>query len=160
LRRRARELLLKPDAGRADDERRMDTPDLSDHLFERVPSAAFSDDAHRRGWDAVRTAARLRREGEHERALALLDEVVDRFEHEDVLRAAYACAVAVHCDLGNPGRAILVGLPAFAGRPTLEVGYALARAYWEHFLETDDAADRDAWLALKAELEALESGTL
>jgi hypothetical protein len=138
----------------------MDTPDLSDHLFEQIPSAAFSDDAHRRGWDAVRTAALLRRKGEHEGALALLDDIVGRFQHEDVVRAAYACAVAVHCDLGNPGRAILVGLPVWAGRPTLEVGYALARAYWEHFLETGDAADRDAWLALKAELEILESATL
>jgi hypothetical protein len=138
----------------------MDSADLIDHLFERFPSAGFLDDAHRRGWDAVRKAVFLRREGEHERALALLDDVVDRFEHEDVVRAAYVCAVAVHCDLGNPGRAILIGLPAWAGRPTLEVGYALARAYWEHFLQTGDAADREAWLGLKAELEALESATL
>jgi hypothetical protein len=138
----------------------MDTPDLLDPFFERAPSAAFSDEAHRRGWDAVRQAALLRREGELERALALLDDVVEVFEHEDVVRAAYACAVAVHCDLGNPGRAILIGLPVWAGRPTLEVGYALARAYWEHFLETSDAADRDAWLALKAELEVLERATI
>jgi hypothetical protein len=138
----------------------MDTPDLLDPFFERSPSAAFSDDAHRRGWDAVRKAVLLRREGEHERALALLDDIVDQFEHEDVVRAAYACAVAVHCDLENPGRAILVGLPAWAMRPTLEVGYALARAYWEHFLETGDAEDRDAWLALKTELEGLERATI
>ena len=138
----------------------MDPPDLADYLFERVRSAAFSDDAHRRGWIAVRTAALLRNEGEHDLALELLDEVAERFEHDDVVRAAYACAVAVHCDLGNPGRAILIGLPVWAERPTIEVGYALARAYWEHFLQTGDEADRDAWLALKAELEALEAAAL
>jgi hypothetical protein len=138
----------------------MDTPDLADHLLEYVRSAAFSDDAHRRGWIAVRTATLLRHEGEYDLALELLDEVAERFEHDDVIRAAYACAVAVHCDLGNPERAILVGLPVWAGRSTVEIGYALARAYWEHYLETGDVADRDAWLALKAELEALESAAL
>jgi hypothetical protein len=138
----------------------MDSPDLVDHVLARFRYAAFSDDTHRRGWEAVQTAALLRREGNYERALGLLDDIVDQFEHDDVVGAAYACAIAVHCDLGDPERAILIGLPVWAGRPTLEVGYSLARAYWEHYLRTSDTTDRDAWLALKAELEALEDAVL
>ena len=104
----------------------------------------------------VRTAALLRRDGRHDLALELLDDVVERFGHEDVERAAYACAVGIHCDLGQPARALAVGRPVWERRPGLELGYALVRAYWERFEQTESLDDRDAWLDFKDELDAAE----
>ena len=135
----------------------MSYPNLVDVLLERVFSRTVSDDAHRRGWEVVRVAALLRKDGEYAHALELLDDVVDHFEHEDVVQAAYAYAVAIHCDLGDPSRAITVGSPVWAASPSVELGYALARAYWERFLETDDPSDRAAWESFTDELDAVEA---
>lgn len=129
--------------------------DLVDALFERARSAAFADDAHRRGWDAVRTAALLRRDGRHDVALELLDDVVARFRHKDVEIAAYTCAVAIHCDRGDPATALAVGRPFWDRDPTPELGNALVRAYWERFEQTGLLDDRDDWLAFKDELDAV-----
>jgi hypothetical protein len=129
-------------------------PDLIDALVGRLRSAALSSDAHRRGWDAVRTAKLLRDHGKFERALGLLDEVVARFEHVDVVCAAYACAVAIHCDRGEPATGISVGRTAWRDERTSELGNALARAYWERFEQTGDLDDRAAWRAFKDELKS------
>jgi hypothetical protein len=125
------------------------TTALVDDLVERVRSAVFSSTAHRRGWDGVRAAALLRRQGEHERALQLLDDVVARFEYPDIVSAAYACAVAVHCDRGDPATGIKVGRSAWIEEPSPGLGNALARAYWEEFERTGDDADREAWARFK-----------
>jgi hypothetical protein len=105
----------------------------------------------------VRTAALLRRDGRHDLALELLDDVVERFGHEDVETAAYACAVGIHCDLGDPVRALAVGRPVWERRPGLELGYALVRAYWERFEQSESPDDRDAWLDFKDELDAVQA---
>ena len=129
--------------------------DLFDSLFERVRAAAFADEGHRRGWEAVRVAALLRQEGRHEQALELLDDVVRHFDYGDVERAAYTCAVAIHCDLGAPQTGITVGREVWNRGPSPELGNALVRAYWDRFEQTGDLADRDAWIAFKDELEAV-----
>lgn len=139
------------------DECGMGLPDLVDVLLDRVFSRVSSDDAHLRGWEVVRVASLLRKDGEYKHALGLLDDVVDHFEHEDVLRAAYALAISIHCDAGDASRAIAVGRSAWAKSPSVELGYALSRAYWERFLETDDPSDQAAWEAFRAELEAVEA---
>lgn len=131
--------------------------DLIDALFERARSAAFADDAHRRGWEAVRTAALLRQEGQHDRALDLLDDVVATFAYEDVVRAAYTCAVAVHCDRGTPETGLTVGRPFWDQAASPELGNALVRAYWERFEQTGDVDDREAWLRFKDELDGLST---
>jgi len=105
--------------------------------------------------EAVETAALLRKNGRHDLALELLDGVVERFRHDDVHAAAYACALAIHCDLGEPARALAVGRPVWDRRPGLELGYALVRAYWERFEQTGSQDDRDAWLDFKDELDAV-----
>jgi len=122
---------------------------LVDDLVDRVRSAAFSSQSHRRGWDAVRTAALLRREGSFERALKLLDDVVTRFGHGDIVSAAYACAVAIHCDLGDPATGIAVGRTASHKRSSAELNNALVRAYWERYEQTNDASDLSAWRRFK-----------
>ncbi|MGH3060269.1 MAG: hypothetical protein ACRDNA_02530 [Gaiellaceae bacterium] len=134
--------------------------DLVDGLFERARSAAFADDAHRRGWEAVRTAALLRRDGRHDMALDLLDDVVARFRYEDVEIGAYTCAVAIHCDRGDPVTALAVGRPLWDRGPSVELGHALVRAYWEHFKQTGLLDDRDDWLAFKDELDAVQEAAL
>jgi Tetratricopeptide repeat len=128
------------------------TTALVDDLVERVRSAVFSGNAQRRGWDAVRAAALLRRQGRHEGALELLDDVVARFEYPDIVSAAHACAVAVHCDRSDPAMGIKVGRPAWNDRQAPELGNALARAYWEQFERTGDVADREAWARFKESL--------
>jgi hypothetical protein len=123
--------------------------DLVDDLLERVQSAAFASDGHRRGWDAVRTAALLRDRGLTERALNLLDEVVERFDYHDVVAGAYACAVAIHCDTGNPERGIKAGRTIWDATQSVELGNALARAYWDRFEQTDDPDHRAEWVEFK-----------
>jgi hypothetical protein len=108
----------------------------------------------------VRMAALLRRDGRHDLALELLDDVVERFGQEDVEAAAYACAVVIHCDLGDPAKALAVGRPVWERRPWLELGYALVRAYWERFEQTGSLDDRDAWLDFKDVLDAVQEATL
>jgi hypothetical protein len=103
---------------------------------------------------AVQTATLLRKSGRHEMALDLLDDVVDRFRHDDVEAAAYTCAVAIHCDRGDPAMALAVGRPLWDRGPTAELGNALVRAYWERFEQTGLLDDRDDWLAFKDELDA------
>jgi hypothetical protein len=128
------------------------TSDLFDSLLERTRSAV-SRATHRRAWDAVRTAALLRHEGEYSRALQLLDDVVLRFEHADAVTAAYACATAIHSDLGKPGLGVTVGRPVWDETPSSELGLALARAYWEHSELTHDVGELEAWKQFKLELE-------
>ncbi len=131
--------------------------DLFAALVARARSAAFASDGHRRAWEAVRTAALLRRDGRHGDALELLDAVVDRFRYDDVVAAAYACAVAAHCDAGDPRRAIVVGRCVWESTPTPELARALARAYWEHAEATGAAEDRDDWSAFARRIEEMES---
>jgi hypothetical protein len=126
--------------------------DLLDVLVDRARGAAFTADPLGRGWEAVRTAALLRQRGELEEALSLLDGVVAHFEHPELETAAYACAVAVHCDAGRPGTAIRVGRPVWEATGDEHVGRALVRAYWERAEETGDPLDRDAWAAFGREL--------
>ena len=38
-----------------------------------------------------------------------VDEVVGHFGYDDVEHGAYACAVAIHCDLGSPQTGIIAG---------------------------------------------------
>ena len=130
--------------------------DLFDLLLARARSAAFADDGHQRGWDAVRLAALLRKEGRLDDALRLLDDVVERFPYPDVESAAYACAVAIHCDAGRPGTGIRVGREVWERSRNAELGSALARAYWERAEETGDPLDRDAWAAFGKQLEAAQ----
>ena len=146
---------LKPTVGGADQHAM--SSDLFDLLFERVRAAAFADDAHRRGWEAVRAAAILRQESRHEQALVLLDEVVGHFGYDDVEHGAYACAVAIHCDLGSPQTGITAGPAVWNQSRNPELGNALVRAYWERFEQTGDVDDREAWLAFKDELDAASS---
>jgi hypothetical protein len=130
-----------------------------DALFDRVRAAAFTDDVGQRGWEAVRTAALLRQHERYETALALLDDIVDHFRHDEIEAAAYACAVAIHCDRGEPATGLSVGLAVWARNQSLELGHALARAHWERFEQTDLAHDRDAWLAFKDELDAVHGNS-
>lgn len=105
--------------------------------------------------EAVQTAALLGKSGRHELALELLDVVVEHSEDEDIRAAAYACALKIHCDRGEPATALAVGRPAWERRPGVELGYALIRAYWERFEQTGSSDDRDAWLDFKDELDSL-----
>lgn len=105
--------------------------------------------------EAVQTAALLGKSGRHELALELLDVVVEHSEDEDIRAAAYACALKIHCDRGEPATALAVGRPVWERRPGVELGYALVRAYWERFEQTGSADDRDAWLDFKDELDSL-----
>ena len=132
--------------------------DILDLLLERARSAAFSDDAHRRGWDAVRLAALLRKEGRFDDALGLLDDVVARFGAlPDVEAAAYASAVAIHCDAGRPATGVRIGRPIWERSRSAELGTALARAYWELAEETGDPSDRDAWASFGRAFDAAQS---
>jgi hypothetical protein len=124
-----------------------------DALFDRVRAAAFTDDVEQRGWEAVRTAALLRQHERYETALGLLDDIVDHFRHEDIEAAAYACAVAIHCDRGDPTTGLAVGLGVWRRNRSLELGHALARAHWERFEESGLTDDRDEWLAFKDEFD-------
>lgn len=105
--------------------------------------------------EAVQTAALLGKSGRHELALELLDVVVEHSEDEDIRAAAYACALKIHCDRGEPATALAVGRPVWERRPGVELGYALIRAYWERFEQTESPDDRDAWLDFKDELDSL-----
>ena len=134
--------------------------DLADELVDRVRSAALSSDGHQRSWDAVRTAALLRKNGESGRALELLDDVAARFGYEDVVSAAYACAVAIHCDRGNPDIGITVGRGVWRCLGNVELGNALARAYWERFEQTGDVNDRSAWNSFKMELDSIAAAAV
>ncbi|HEU4451028.1 MAG TPA: hypothetical protein VFR63_13745 [Gaiellaceae bacterium] len=130
--------------------------DVFDALAEPGRSAAPGDEAAESlGRLGLRTAALLRREGRFDLALELLDEVVERFRDPDVETAAYAAAVGIHCDRGQPATGLAVGRALWETRPSVELGYALVRAYWERFEETCAADDRDDWLAFKDELDAL-----
>jgi hypothetical protein len=86
------------------------------------------------------------RGGQAERALELLDHVVNRFAYEDVVTRAYACAVAIHCDLGKPEVGIRVGRRIWNRTQAAELGNALVRAYWEQFDQTREPADREEWI--------------
>jgi hypothetical protein len=129
--------------------------ELHDALLERVRGAAFNQDAESRAWEAVRTAALLRKDARHEPALVLLDDVVDRFRDGEIEVAAYACAVAIHCDRGEPAVGVKVGRPVWERKRGVELGNALVRAYWECFEQTGIADDRDAWVAFQDELDAV-----
>lgn len=136
--------------------RQVNTPqraDVVDELLARVRSAVFSTAAHDRAWDAVRIAARLRAAGDFGRALSLLDDVVAGFDHDDVASAAYACAVAIHCDQKDPVKAISVGRTGLAVRRSPALENALVRAYWERFEQTRADEDRRSWLAFRQSLE-------
>ena len=104
----------------------------------------------------MRLAALLRKEGRLDDALRLLDDVVERFPYPDVESAAYACAVAIHCDAGRPGTGIRVGRDVWERSRNAELGSALARAYWERAEETGDPLDRDVWAAFGKRLEAAQ----
>jgi thioesterase domain-containing protein len=133
------------------------TTDLFDDLLERAWSASLAADAERRGWEAVRMAAMLRKQGEHQRALQLLDEITTHFEHEDVVRAAFACAIAIHCDLDEPETGIVVGRPIWNSTPDAPLGKALVRAYWERAEQTGAAEDRDSWARFGEELRTFDT---
>ena len=78
---------------------------------------------------------------------------LDRDPDEELVTAAYACAVAIHCDRGEPATAIRVGSEAWASARDEFLGSALARAYWEQAEATRDPRDHDAWAAFASELD-------
>jgi hypothetical protein len=75
----------------------------------------------------------------------MLDEIVARFEDDEVVTAAYSCAVAVHCDMDDPLTGIQVGTYRLGRHSSGALENALARAYWERFEQTGDEADLDVW---------------
>lgn len=119
---------------------------LADDLLDLAIRAAGEADRTQRAWALVALAARLRRDGEHERALAILDLVVEMGPREDVRRAAFTCAIAVHTDRGD-----LVTAAKIAGaNDDLDEAdpyllRTLARTYWELWQETGDEGFEARW---------------
>ena len=72
-------------------------------------AAAIAPDMRSRGWKLVALAASLRRAGDQELALALLDAVVALTPPDDVSHAAYTTAIAIHTDHGDYETATKLG---------------------------------------------------
>jgi hypothetical protein len=99
----------------------------------------------------------LRRSEYYDEALCVLDQIVERFASPDVVRAAFTCAVAVHCDRGEPELAIVIGEEQRARTSGCELLRALVRAYWDRWQQSGSDDDRAAWLRSVAELTSLET---
>jgi hypothetical protein len=123
-------------------------------LLDLAIRAAAEPDTTQRAWKLVALAARLRREGDCERALAILDAVDRMGPREDVRRAAFACAIAIHADRGDLDTAAkLAGANDLDHADPHELE-ALAHTYWLLWQETGDEDFRMLWRRCNVLLDA------
>ena len=88
---------------------------------------------------------RLREDGNYDLALHTLDGAVVLDASEDVTRAAYTCAIAIHADKGDLRLAARLGAEQLAKGESEQLLTVMARVYWELWQETDEPTWRVRW---------------
>ena len=96
----------------------------------------------KRAWALVRVAGELRALRRYDEALQALDLAFDLSPDESVELAVFACAIAIHCDVGEYELAVKLER-SFAERG-IDLGLALVclRLYSELSADTDDELHR------------------
>jgi tetratricopeptide (TPR) repeat protein len=124
----------------------------------RAIAAAISPDPDSRCYALLSLAAALRKEGESETALTVLDAILALQPPPDVERAVYTVAIAVHTDRGDLDTARKLAEQTRREGVDPHLLSALARLYWELYDDTKLEEFRNEWRHAAEALENIAGG--
>lgn len=136
------------------------TSDLLELLVDRVREVARCSSTDERAWTLVRTGAALRRAGALEQAINVLEDAVALGPAWEAERAALTCAIATHCDAGNPLLAVAIASSTCARGGDARLLLAAGRANAAAFSLTGELRYRAAADACFSEAAVLEGEAL
>jgi hypothetical protein len=120
-------------------------------------AAALEADPKARAFRLVHLAGALRDDGDHSLALHVLDVLLEQQPPHEAELAAWSCAIAIHCDLGDPIKGYRLGERVRATGVDEHLLNALVRAYWDAFQKTGVPALREKWQRCSEDLEQLRA---
>ncbi len=124
--------------------------------FELAVDAALELERPQRAWRLVKLASRLRKEGQYDVALRVLDAAVALDASDETTRAAYVCAMGLHADRGELEVARTIGEQLRRDSVDVFLLKVLARVYYELWRSTSVEIYRDEWQRCGEALERLE----
>jgi hypothetical protein len=136
------------------------TSDLIELLVGRLREVARCSSVDERAWTLVRTGAGLRRAGSFEQAIEVLEEAVAISPAWEVERAALTCAIATHCDAGEPLLAAKIASSTCARGVDARLLFAAGRANAAAFSVTGEHEYRIAADACFRDAAALDGKSL
>ncbi|MGH3005428.1 MAG: hypothetical protein ACRDOS_05905 [Gaiellaceae bacterium] len=123
-------------------------------IVELAVEAATADSADERAWGLTRLAAALREAGELDLALTTVRVAGELNPSGWPARALCTCAVAVHCDRGDPEVAVALGEEQMKRSFDERLLHVMVRAYSEALEATGREDYREKWERISALLDA------